>query len=377
MYNAADQSWESQPIHMSRGTVDLGAQRIGEYAKQHELPYVLNIAHGGEPLLEEPDFFEYFASTYTRVIREATDGHTEPRFGVQTNLIRLSKEYLDVFKKWGFEVSASIDGNQKANDLHRLYANGKSSYPEVMRGWDLLKSGKYESLSNGILAVADLASDPLQDVYYPLRALEPPSFDVMWRHGTWDSPPPGLETHEKRLTAPYGNWTIPMATAYLRNPEHQNIPVRRFESVLNTLSGKSSRVASIGGAILTELVIETDGSIQGLDIEKTTISGGPDLGMHLKHNSVDDAVKAAESKLQRLGATTLAGICQTCEVKNACGGGFHANRWKDESYAHPSVYHYDLLALFTYFQYNAGAIVAEKKRRFSQGAAMFEGGYTR
>lgn len=374
MYESVDQSWENQPIHMSRETVDATAQRAGEYAKKFGVPELAFIFHGGEPLLEEPEFFDYTASSLTRTINEITNGRTVTRFGVQTNLIRLDETYLNVFKRWGIRVGASIDGNKEANDLHRLYRNGRSSYDQVMRGWDALNAGKYQSLANGILAVVDLRGDPLNDVYRPLRTLGPKSFDIMWPHGTWDTPPPGMETHEQRSQAPYGNWTIPMATEYMREL-NQTIPIRRFESILDVLAGKSSGVDSIGGAVMREIVIETDGSIQGLDIEKTTFNGGPDLGMHVSRNSFTEAIQAGTRKVRSLGALTLAEVCERCDIKDLCNGGYYVNRWKENSYRNPSIYHYDLLALFTYMQYNAGAIVAERKRALALDELMKQNGY--
>lgn len=374
MYESVDQSWENQPIHMSREVVDATARRAGEYAKARGLSELAFIFHGGEPLLEEPEFFDYTASSLARTVNEITNGQTVTRFGLQTNLIRLDEDYLKVFKRWGIRISASIDGNKEANDLHRLYRNGRSSYDQVMRGWDALNAGKYQQLANGILAVVDLRSDALNDVYRPLRALEPKSFDVMWPHGTWDTPPPGMETHEQRSQAPYGNWTIPLANEYIRDP-NQTILVRHFESVLDVLAGKSSSVDSIGGAVLNELVIETDGSIQGLDIEKTTFNGGPELGMHVSRNSFVEAIQAGTRKVRSLGALTLSDICEQCDIKKFCNGGYYVNRWKEDSYTNPSIYHYDLLALFTHMQYNAGAIVAERKRKMALEPAMQQAGY--
>lgn len=374
MYESVDQSWENQPIHMSREIVDVTARRAGEYANKFGVPELAFIFHGGEPLLEEPEFFDYTASSLARTVNEITNGRTITRFGVQTNLIRMNEDYLKVFKRWGIRVGASIDGNREANDLHRLYRNGRSSYDQVMRGWDALNMGKYQQLANGILAVVDLKSDPLQDVYRPLRELNPKSFDIMWPHGSWDTPPPGMETHEERLQAPYGNWTIPMANEYIREAS-QRIPVRRFESILDVLAGKSSGVDSIGGAVLSELVVETDGSIQGLDIEKTTFNGGPDLGMHVSRNSFAEAIEVGTRKVHSLGALTLSEVCEQCDIKKFCNGGYYVNRWKENSYTNPSIYHYDLLALFTYMQYNAGAIVAERQRKMALESAMEQAGY--
>jgi uncharacterized protein len=374
MYESVDQSWENQPIHMSRDVVDASARAVGGYAKKFGVTEVGIILHGGEPLLEEPEFFDYTASSFMRTVNEITNGATVPRFYTQTNLVRLDEPYLKVFKRWGIQVGASIDGSREANDLHRVYRNGRSSYDDVMRGWERLNAGRYQSLANGILAVADLRSDPLNDVYRPLRALGPKAFDIMWPHGNWETPPPAMETHEDRIAAPYAAWTMPMAHEYLRNAGDQ-VPVRRFEAILDALAGRPGRVESIGGGVLNELVIETDGSIQGLDIEKTSFSGGPELGKHVFTHSIEEAVVAGIEKIRRLGVLSLSEVCQPCVIKDACNAGYYVNRWKDGSYENPSVYHYDLLKLFTYMQFNAGAIVAERKRMMELEDLIERNGY--
>src|SRR5271154_5916763 len=55
MYEMADQSWRNQPRSMSAETAELTARRIGEHAKEHRLPAVTLILHGGEPLLAGRD----------------------------------------------------------------------------------------------------------------------------------------------------------------------------------------------------------------------------------------------------------------------------------------------------------------------------------
>src|SRR5207344_318382 len=51
VYEMADQGWQGLPKQMTLATVDKVVSRIAEHARQHDLPSVEVILHGGEPLL--------------------------------------------------------------------------------------------------------------------------------------------------------------------------------------------------------------------------------------------------------------------------------------------------------------------------------------
>src|SRR5215471_15084666 len=80
VYRHADQSWRHQPKVMSKEIVDLAVARIAEHALKHDLPLVVVILHGGEPLLAGVDTIEYVASTVRREL-----GRVRVALGVQTN----------------------------------------------------------------------------------------------------------------------------------------------------------------------------------------------------------------------------------------------------------------------------------------------------
>lgn len=71
VYEQADQSWRSQPKVMSERTVSTAAERIAEHARQHFLPEVRVVLHGGEPLLAGPARLRLICTELRRVIEEA------------------------------------------------------------------------------------------------------------------------------------------------------------------------------------------------------------------------------------------------------------------------------------------------------------------
>ena len=102
-------------------------------------------------------------------------------------------EFCELFLAERVLVGISLDGDRAANDLHRRYANGRSSYDQVLRAVALLRQERYRAMYAGLLATIDIRSDPVA-VYRALADLEPPNLDFLLPHGTWDSPPPGART---------------------------------------------------------------------------------------------------------------------------------------------------------------------------------------
>ena len=100
------------------------------------------------------------------------------------------------------QVGISIDGYRAANDLHRRYADGRSSYDQVIRAIGLLRTQRYRHLYAGLLCTIDVANDPVA-VYEALLELEPPRVDFLLPHATWDDPPARRAGRD-----PYADWLI-------------------------------------------------------------------------------------------------------------------------------------------------------------------------
>src|SRR5579862_7900664 len=129
VYEHADQSWRRQPKVISTETVAAAAARIAAHARDHALPEVRVVLHGGEPLLA--------GVRGLRVICEILRREIEPEcrldLRIHTNGVLLDEDFCTLFAEQQVKVGISIDGDRTANDRHRLYANGRSSYDQVVR----------------------------------------------------------------------------------------------------------------------------------------------------------------------------------------------------------------------------------------------------
>jgi uncharacterized protein len=338
VYEHADQSWRGRPTVIPPETVAQAVERIAEHARNHRLPQVRVILHGGEPLLAGASTLAEIA----RGLRRAIEPVCRLDLRVHTNGVRLDTEFCEVLLAERVLVGISLDGDQTANDLHRRYANGRSSYDQVLRAVGLLRQDRYRDLYAGLLATIDVRSDPVA-VYRALAALEPPNLDFLLPHGTWDTPPPGAGTAE---ATPYADWLGAVFAEWTKDGRH--VPVRMFQSIIDTTLGGVSGTESLGLAPSDVAVIETDGTIEQADSIKVAYDGAPETGLDIFRHPFDAAAAHPAIQARQQGIAGLSATCRRCPVVDSCGGGLYAHRYRTGSgFDNPSVYCADLKKIIT------------------------------
>ena len=333
VYEHADQSWRGRPMVISPEAVAKAGERIAEHARDQRLSEVRVILHGGEPLLAGASRLAAIA----RELRRAIEPYCRLDLRIHTNGIRLDTELCELFLAERVMVGISLDGDRAANDLHRRYANGRSSYDQVMDAVALLREERYRELYAGLLATIDIRSDPVA-VYRTLATLEPPNLDFLLPHGTWDSPPPGAGV--PGVTS-YADWLIAVFEEWDRGG--RRVPVRMFESIIATSHGGISATESLGLSPSDVAVIETDGTIEQADSIKVAYDGAPATGLDIFRHPLAAAAAHPAIRARQLGIEGLAAKCRECPVVTSCGGGLYAHRYRTGSgFQNPSVYCADL-----------------------------------
>jgi uncharacterized protein len=338
VYESADQSWRGRPMAISDEVISRAAQRIAEHAASHELGVAQVVLHGGEPLLAGH-------LRLRRVITElqsALRGVCRLDLSIHTNGVLLDEKFCALFAEHGVKVGISIDGDRAANDRHRRYADGRSSYEQVVRAIGLLRTSRFRNLYAGLLCTIDVANDPVV-VYESLMGLHPPRIDFLLPHATWDSPParsPGLDSE-------YADWLIAIFDRWLADGRPAR--VRTFESIISTLGGGDSFTEALGLGPSSLVVIETDGTYEQADSLKAAFDGAPATGYNVFDHAVDIAGQHPGIVARQQGLAGLSRTCQECPVVTSCGGGLYTHRYRSGTgFANPSVYCADLLKLITH-----------------------------
>ena len=338
VYQGADQSWRGRPMAMSDETIAWTAQRIAEHAKAHQLAGVHVVLHGGEPLLAGPARLRRVAET----LRSALAGLCDLDLRIHTNGVLLDQEFCELFAACGVQVGISIDGYRAANDRHRQYADGRSSYDQVIRAIGRLRTPRYRDMYAGLLCTIDVANDPVA-VYESLLELDPPRIDFLLPHATWDEPP----ARPQAAPTAHADWLIAIFDRWLAGG--RPVGVRTFDSIISTAAGGDSLTESLGLGPSDLVVVETDGSYEQADSLKTAFDGAPATGFDVFTQSLDAVAQHPGILARQQGLAGLCETCQACPVVTSCGGGLYAHRYRTgNGFANPSVYCADLLKLISH-----------------------------
>lgn len=337
MYRHADQSWRLRPSIMSDKHRQLLAKRIAEYVQSEKIEEIAVVFHGGEPLLAGGERIVETASW----IRSAVPPFCKVSFSLQTNGVLLDKPSLDLFAAEDIGVSLSLDGPEKANDLHRLDHKGRSSFRAVEAGLNRLKD--YSQIYTGLIAVIDPAVSP-EELLEFFDAHQPPRLDFLLPDANYLRLPPG----RNEILELYVSWLI--QTFDLWFDKYPHLPVRTFDAILNALAGLPSETDALGFGDVSLLTIETDGTYHDLDVLKITTEGATALGIGLETASIADAAALPQLQEHRklLRRENLASKCQSCPVVEICGGGSVPHRYASDGFLHPTVYCREMFSLITH-----------------------------
>lgn len=335
VYKHADQSWRGRPRAISAETVEMAARRIAQHANDHGLPEVCVVLHGGEPLLLGKDRTRGVLDTLTSWISPVTSLDLR----IHSNGVLLDEQWCELFRDYRVKVGISLDGDETANDRHRRFADGRSSYPHVLNALALLRQPEYRRLYAGILCTIDIVNDPIM-VYQALLAEAPPNVDLLLPHATWENPP------MRRFGTDYADWLLQVYRRWTL--DGRPMPIRFFDSLLSAARGGPSFTEALGTDPSDLLVIETDGSWEQPDSMKTAFDGAAATGTSVFHHTVDEAAGHAAIAARQHDAAALCVTCRTCPVVRVCGGGLYAHRFRRGSgFDNPSVYCADLKKLIS------------------------------
>ena len=338
VYESADQSWRGRPASIPSGVVFRAALRIAEHAKTHELDRVEVVLHGGEPLLAGVAGLRAVLVE----LENALHGVCRLDVKIHTNGVLLNEKFCELFSQYGVGVGISLDGDRTANDRHRNYRDGRSSYNAVVRAIRLLSGDRFRHLYSGLLCTIDIANDPVR-VYESLLELDPLRLDLLLPHATWDAQPP----RTAGAATEYADWLIAIFDRW--QADGYPVRIRTFDSIIATLAGGDSATEALGLAPVRMVVIETDGTYEQADSLKVAYDGAPATGLSVFSHPVDSALEHPGIAARQRGIADLSAACQRCPVVSSCGGGMYAHRYKTGSgFDNPSVYCDDLLKLISH-----------------------------
>lgn len=333
MYNMGDSSYMHQPKFISTDNVILLANKIREHCKKYNLRKFSVTFHGGEPLL-------YGKSKMIKIIEILKEIEHEELLlviGIQTNGILIDNEWCEIFTKYKLKIGISLDGIKSVNDANRIDFKGKGTYDKVIEGINKCKTHNVEF---GILSVVNTEQSPLE-TFEHYKNLGIKGFDLLLLDQNHES-----KDHEKFQTS---DWLIKIFDLWY--PQRDLISINLLSNIMHGIYGLNIRSDSYGKSLNKTIIIETNGSIETLDVLKICGESFTKNNLNIKDNSLDDVFTSDLIKLYYYSNQFLPKKCLACPVQEICAGGYIPHRYSESNgFNNPTIYCDDMLKLITHIQ---------------------------
>jgi uncharacterized protein len=307
-----------------------------------ESPFTL-LFHGGEPMLIGPARFDAWC-------REAsvTFGLDTVRFSIQTNGTLIDDRWIDVFRRHRVSVGVSLDGPMPVNDEYRFDHQGRGSYSRIAASIRRLQAAE---VPWSVLAVIDLDHDPLEIHRHLLDEVGAANVDYLLPDHTHET------IQEVRLRyggTPVADWLASVFDDWWAK-DSLRVRVRIFDAIIAAVLRRQSHSGQFGNPPLGYLVVETDGSIEGLDVLKVCKPGCSDTGLTVRsERPIFDALPEFHRHMVFEGVPLPTG-CHHCREATTCAGGWLPHRFsREREFDNPSAWCADLFKLFGHVRSRIG-----------------------
>jgi uncharacterized protein len=340
MYNKGDTSYKTQPKFISTEIIDHFLNKMDAYLINYEYPSFNIVFHGGEPLLAKKELYEYFIE---KTISSFSKHNIKPFFGIQTNGVLIDAEWVEIFKKYNLHVGISLDSTKESNDINRVFHNGKSSYAEILKGFQFFKNSM--GFTPGILSVIDIDQDP-KEVYDHYKNIGVEYVNLLFPDEIYE------ENYIDDLRL--GKWLLTMFNLWLND---KTIRVDQFEVLMSIFYGADYVGDEYYGVKLNNtFILETDGEIQANDPLRVCVPNIHKTKLNVSKNNIMDIIENPLAELYYNSKRRLCDKCNNCQLSDICSGGYLVNRYsKKNGFDNPSIFCKSL----AYFITNVQNIIAD------------------
>jgi uncharacterized protein len=313
-FNLADTTWQGSPIFMSEAVFDQVLVRIRRHCEWSGQDAVHLSIHGGEPCLMGTARFNALCQ---KAYRELSDFAV--RISIQTNGTLLNHKWAEVLAANAVQVGVSMDGPKEVHDMFRVDKKGRGSYDRVREGMAALREG---DVSFGILTVIQPGADPIS-VHEHFLELGCQSLSYLMPDYTHDTMGTVRETFGP---TPCADFLIPIFDHWWFTST-MDVRIRNFWDMARLIMGGESHVDALGNRPLRFAVVNSAGDIEGLDVLKACDDGLVKTGLNVRNADFRDIARVSPLHGQMIfGGLPLPRICQACNERTTCGGGYHPHR---------------------------------------------------
>ncbi len=311
---------------MSEDTLKNVLKKAFEFAGKDR---VMLSFQGGEPLLAGKTFFlklhEY--------IRELNVNRAPVSIGIQTNGTLIDEEWCGIFRRGGYLVGLSLDGDKIANE-NRIDANGEPTFERVLKAGKLLQKNKVDF--NVLIVLTKRVARRIEPIYNffkkqgfkhlqfipmlkPLRVLPDGKVDESQNF----SPFPSESENFCLSQDDYAYFLKACFNLYLKDFVGGNyVSIRQFDNYARLSRGEFAEQCGQNGHCNHQFVIEGDGKVYPCDfycLDRYEMGNVNDTNFfELAKHPI--AVEFIKESLQ------VEDKCKQCEYYHLCANGCRRER---------------------------------------------------
>lgn len=274
---------------------------------------------GGEPLLSDISFYEFFVQT----VKELNKKGSLITYCLQTNGTLINEKWCKFFQENNFLIGLSLDGNREQN-AYRTYADGRESFDDVMKAASLLK--EFGVLFNVLSVVTKRLANSVRANYRFMK--QNGIYDIQYINCL--KPFEGEYNADMYMNdADYALFLEKAFKLYFNdNMKGVRVSVRSFDNYLRLLSGRNAEQCGMNGFCSSQFVVEGDGTVYPCDFYCTDAYA---LG-NINTESFIEIKNSDKYKSFLSESFHIADECRACSFFAVCRGGGCKRSLADENY---------------------------------------------
>lgn len=339
VYNHEDKSYRDRPKFMSDTTYHDALMAMRRYCEQRGQHRMAISFHGGEPTLVGARRFDQLAQHAKDTLGEYLGG-----LAIQTNATLVDSDWIEVLVRHCVRIGISLDGPADVHDSMRIDHAGRGSHRETVAG---LRKLQQTGARVFVLCVVNPAQSGLR-IYRYFRDLGLRHMDFLFPDVSHDNK---AKWYGRFGPTPVADYLIPVFGAWMKEDDPE-VNIRVFLDLLRAAMGGSAETDAFGNPQMGYLIVETDGSIEGLDALRVCEEGIQRTGLNVKHHGFDDLEQGLPLVNQLVNqGIPLPSACEDCFERDLCGGGYLPHRYsRANGFDNPSVWCADILKLIAYMR---------------------------
>jgi uncharacterized protein len=327
-----DESVYSKPKVLTMEAQNALMSKLETHIKKFNLSNFTISFHGGEPLLFNK---KRFAGLCAEITELGTKLNCRFNLCLTTNGLLFDSEWISIFEEFHISIALSIDSTAESHDARRIDARGVGSFSRVEKALRQLQSSK---VAFQVLSVCDVSQHPQAIFDHLVERLGVKRFDILIPDHTRDDVFPSISGHYQSL---FDLWFDVYS--------QKGVEVRILSNFAKVVMGFQSKSEAIGYGQSKICTLMTDGTLEAHDALRIAGRGHSSSKIDVFENELQD-IEEDPLWMEVLDSTrNLPKECESCVFKDACGGGFIANRWSNKNrYNNPSAYCSDLKAILNH-----------------------------